>query len=117
MSKVDSFLRIWKNLQLVKQDSLSSNTSYTVSAVLKFKFGECVDPDTEKFELFFLVLCNQLLAVLVVTTMTAREEAGAQLRETCWMRRKCAGVRHSPGELETEEVTDGAVSQTYEWKQ
>ena len=52
MSKVDSLLRIWKNFQLVKQDSLSSNIFYTVSEVLTFKFGECVDLDTEKFEVF-----------------------------------------------------------------
>ena len=52
MSKVDSLLRIWKNFLLVKQDSLSSNIFYTVSAVLTFKFDVCVDLDTEKFEFF-----------------------------------------------------------------
>lgn len=91
MSKVDSLLRIWKNFQLVKQDSLSSNISYTVSAVLKFKFGECADLDTEKFELFFLVLCNQLLAVLLITAMIVRAQKRRRLLYS-WRRHvRCRG--------------------------
>lgn len=91
MSKVDSLLRIWKNFQLVKQDSLSSNIFYTVSAVLKFKFGECADLDTEKFELFFLVLCNQLLAVLLITAMIVSAQKRRRLLYSWRGHVRCGG--------------------------